>query len=118
MKETIHKCSMLLDERRQRILDLVTQHGFASLQDLVDHACASESTVRRDLDFLDASQLAVELRGIDYKFSLASRMSPEQIQLGGFELGDTLLYVLAAVLLLEQWIAYRASYHGTGGSAG
>ena len=75
-------------------------------------------TKESDLDFLDASQLAVELRGIDYKFSLASRMSPEQIQLGGFELGDTLLYVLAAVLLLEQWIAYRASYHGTGGSAG
>lgn len=54
---------MLLDERRQRILDLVTQHGFASLQDLVDHACASESTVRRDLDYLDDAGRLRRTRG-------------------------------------------------------
>lgn len=44
---------MLLDQRRLRILDHVSRNGFASLQELVDRSGASESTVRRDLDFLD-----------------------------------------------------------------
>lgn len=54
---------MLLDERRQRILDLVTEQGFVSLQDLVRSAGASESTVRRDLDFLDEAGRLRRTRG-------------------------------------------------------
>ena len=43
---------MLLDERRAGICDLVRDRGFATLSDLADAVGASESTVRRDLDFL------------------------------------------------------------------
>lgn len=44
---------MLLDQRRGKILDFVEEKGFASLQDLVEHLEASESTIRRDLEHLD-----------------------------------------------------------------
>lgn len=54
---------MLLDQRRLRILDHVAQNGFASLQELVDRAGASESTVRRDLDFLDQEGHLKRTRG-------------------------------------------------------
>jgi DeoR/GlpR family transcriptional regulator of sugar metabolism len=44
---------MLLDERRNLILKSVEQKGFASLQELSEQFGASESTVRRDLEYLD-----------------------------------------------------------------
>lgn len=45
---------MLLDQRRDEILQLIEKQGFVSLQDLVNRLGASESTVRRDLEYLDA----------------------------------------------------------------
>ena len=42
---------MLVQERRQRVLDLVNRQGFASLMDLARAVGASESTVRRDLEY-------------------------------------------------------------------
>jgi DeoR family fructose operon transcriptional repressor len=42
---------VLVEERRQRILDLVSQRGFIALADLAKAIEASESTIRRDLDF-------------------------------------------------------------------
>lgn len=44
---------MLLDERRNQILKLIEKNGFVSLQELTDRFETSESTVRRDLDYLD-----------------------------------------------------------------
>lgn len=44
---------MLLDQRRQEILSLVESEGFVSLQQLTDRAGVSESTVRRDLEYLE-----------------------------------------------------------------
>src|SRR5690349_6755406 len=44
---------MLLDQRRDEILQLIERHGFVSLQELVERLKASESTVRRDLEYLD-----------------------------------------------------------------
>lgn len=44
---------MLLDQRRDEILQLIEKQGFVSLQELVERLGASESTVRRDLEFLD-----------------------------------------------------------------
>ncbi|MSR79476.1 MAG: DeoR/GlpR transcriptional regulator [Gemmataceae bacterium] len=41
---------MLVEERRQRVLDLISSKGFASLGDLSKQLGASESTLRRDLD--------------------------------------------------------------------
>src|SRR5260370_22678559 len=49
------KCSMtmLLDQRRQEILSLVESEGFVSLQLLSNRTGVSESTVRRDLEYLE-----------------------------------------------------------------
>ena len=43
---------MIAEERRQKLADIVRQKGFVPLPDLVDQMGVSESTVRRDLDFL------------------------------------------------------------------
>lgn len=42
---------MLVEERRQRVLDLVSRHGIVSLEELGREIDVSESTIRRDLDF-------------------------------------------------------------------
>jgi DeoR family fructose operon transcriptional repressor len=44
---------MLLDQRRDSILEIIESKGFVSLQELSDRLGASESTVRRDLEHLD-----------------------------------------------------------------
>ncbi len=44
---------MLVDQRRDEILQLIERQGFVSLQELVERLGASESTVRRDLEHLD-----------------------------------------------------------------
>jgi DeoR family transcriptional regulator, fructose operon transcriptional repressor len=44
---------MLLDQRRDEILQLIEKHGFVTLHELVERLGASESTVRRDLERLD-----------------------------------------------------------------
>ena len=44
---------MLLDQRRDSILELIESKGFVSLQELSEQVGASESTVRRDLEYLD-----------------------------------------------------------------
>ena len=54
---------MIVDERRSRILKLAEELGFVSLQRLVSELGASESTVRRDLDFLDATGHIQRTRG-------------------------------------------------------
>ncbi len=43
---------MLVDQRRDSILNIVESKGYVSLQALVDEVGASESTVRRDLEYL------------------------------------------------------------------
>ncbi len=54
---------MIVDERRSRILQIAEELGFVSLQRLVSELGASESTVRRDLEFLDASGHIQRTRG-------------------------------------------------------
>ncbi|MCI0683693.1 MAG: DeoR/GlpR family DNA-binding transcription regulator [Gemmataceae bacterium] len=44
---------MLVEERRQKVIDLVSERGYIALADLAKELQASESTVRRDLDYLD-----------------------------------------------------------------
>src|SRR5262245_8674287 len=43
---------MLVEERRQRLLDLLSKRGFVALADLAREIEVSESTIRRDLDHL------------------------------------------------------------------
>lgn len=42
---------MLVEERRQRVLDLVSKRGFVALSDLAEAIEVSESTIRRDIDY-------------------------------------------------------------------
>ncbi len=44
---------MLAETRRQRLLDLITRQGYATLDELVRVLGVSESTIRRDLEALD-----------------------------------------------------------------
>jgi DeoR/GlpR family transcriptional regulator of sugar metabolism len=44
---------MLLDQRRQEILNVIESSGFVSLQHLAEKVGASDSTVRRDLEYLE-----------------------------------------------------------------
>jgi DeoR family fructose operon transcriptional repressor len=43
---------VLVEERRQHVLDMVSRHGYLSLADLAQAIHVSESTIRRDLDHL------------------------------------------------------------------
>ena len=54
---------MLVEERRNKILELVRGKGFASLPDLAEELQVSESTIRRDLDFLEESGNARRTHG-------------------------------------------------------
>jgi DeoR/GlpR family transcriptional regulator of sugar metabolism len=44
---------VFVEERRQRVLELVSRQGFISLADLAREISKSESTVRRDLEYWD-----------------------------------------------------------------
>ncbi|MEQ8788580.1 MAG: DeoR/GlpR family DNA-binding transcription regulator [Pirellulaceae bacterium] len=54
---------MVVEERRGRLLEMVRAGGFASLRDLADQLQVSESTVRRDLDFLEETGAAKRTHG-------------------------------------------------------
>jgi DeoR family fructose operon transcriptional repressor len=43
---------VLVEERRQKVIDLVSERGFIALGDLAKELQTSESTIRRDLDYL------------------------------------------------------------------
>jgi DeoR/GlpR family transcriptional regulator of sugar metabolism len=51
------------DERRTRLLELVRRRGFASLGDLAGELDVSESTVRRDVDYLEETGSAKRTHG-------------------------------------------------------
>lgn len=54
---------MLLDQRRANILNVVESNGFVSLKQLADEVDASESTVRRDLEYLETIGQVRRTRG-------------------------------------------------------
>ncbi len=51
------------EDRRSRVLEMVRLRGFASLPDLAGELKVSESTVRRDLDYLEESGVARRTHG-------------------------------------------------------
>ncbi|MGE0607171.1 MAG: DeoR/GlpR family DNA-binding transcription regulator [Pirellulales bacterium] len=75
---------MIAEERRSKLLELVRLRGFASLPDLSKELQVSESTVRRDLDFLEESGSAkrthggVFYTGISPKLPLFEEHQPAQ----------------------------------------
>jgi DeoR/GlpR family transcriptional regulator of sugar metabolism len=54
---------MLTEERRNRLLELVRQRGFASLPELTREMQVSSSTIRRDLDYLEETGSARRTHG-------------------------------------------------------
>jgi DeoR/GlpR family transcriptional regulator of sugar metabolism len=54
---------VLVEERRQRVLDLVSKRGFVALADLARAIQVSESTIRRDLDYLTGERLVRRTHG-------------------------------------------------------
>ncbi len=54
---------MIAEERRQRVLDLISQRGFVALTDLTNAVDASESTIRRDLDYWHQQGVIKRARG-------------------------------------------------------
>jgi DeoR family transcriptional regulator, fructose operon transcriptional repressor len=54
---------VLAEERRNRVLELVRLRGFASLPELASTLGVSESTVRRDLDYLEETGVARRTHG-------------------------------------------------------
>jgi len=54
---------MLLDQRRTNVLDIIEDRGFASLREIADVISVSESTVRRDLEYLESIGQVRRTRG-------------------------------------------------------
>jgi DeoR/GlpR family transcriptional regulator of sugar metabolism len=61
--QSLARNNSLTDDRRNRLLEVIRQQGFASLDALSKALAVSESTVRRDLDFLEQSGLAQRTHG-------------------------------------------------------
>ncbi len=64
-----------------------------------------------DLAITPSSDLTRQLAGIDYQMHDAADMALDSQQLAGFQMGDALLGSLIVLLLVEQLLAYLASYH-------
>jgi DeoR family fructose operon transcriptional repressor len=66
LKDFIQKeagCVVIVEERRQRVLDILAERGFVALGDLAQITQASESTIRRDLDFFAEKGLLKRTHG-------------------------------------------------------
>ena len=59
----VQELPVLGEERRQRVLDLVSLRGFISLADLMREIQVSESTIRRDLDYWHSQGLLKRTHG-------------------------------------------------------
>jgi hypothetical protein len=64
-----------------------------------------------NLATLDLPQLTARLEGLRFQFAQARDFSFDPRQLAGINLGPTLLFALVAMLIVEQLLAYSASYH-------
>jgi hypothetical protein len=64
-----------------------------------------------DLAITSTPEITRQLAGVDYQMHDAADMSLDPRQLAGFQMGDALLGALIIMLLIEQVIAYFASYH-------
>jgi hypothetical protein len=63
------------------------------------------------LERIGRERLDRVLAGVAFKYDRAESLEPDTTTLAGVPLVKPLLYLLAAVLILEQVLAYSASYH-------
>lgn len=64
-----------------------------------------------NLDLLDGQQLVPRLDGLTYRFYRAEDLDYDPQDVAGFSLSEPILYGLIILLILEQLLAYSASYH-------
>ncbi|HEY2827135.1 MAG TPA: hypothetical protein VGJ04_06000, partial [Pirellulales bacterium] len=64
-----------------------------------------------DLSKISSEQLASELTDVAYEFHRAADLYFDSHEMQGFNLSESLLYVLIFLLVVEQLVAYSASYH-------
>ncbi len=64
-----------------------------------------------NLAALDKRQLAERLKGLKYEYEQASMFQWATDETAGYDLSEVVIYALALLLLLEQILAWSASYH-------
>jgi hypothetical protein len=64
-----------------------------------------------DLKKLDGPALAARLKDVHYQYHEAGELRYDSQQLAGFNLSESLLFILLGILLVEQVLAYVCSYH-------
>jgi DeoR/GlpR family transcriptional regulator of sugar metabolism len=65
-----------VEERRNQLLEMVRSRGFASLPELADELKVSESTIRRDLDYLEDVGSAKRTHGGVFYTGAAPKLPP------------------------------------------
>jgi hypothetical protein len=67
-----------------------------------------------DLSAMGPEQLAARLDGIKYQYAQAAAFQSTAGELAGYNLGEAILYGLVLLLIVEQILAWSASYHPPG----
>lgn len=75
------------------------------------HVAVNVDPEEGDLRVLDYPELASRLDGVPHEFQLASTYEYAAGEQSGYHLGTALLYLVVALLIAEQLLAYAASYH-------
>jgi hypothetical protein len=76
-----------------------------------EHFAFNVQSEEGDLAKLDSVALANRLQPIRYEYHRSGDINYNPQQLAGFNLSESLLYVLIAMLLVESVLAYACSYH-------
>ena len=86
---------------------LTLRQGGVERRDFAVNVPAAKATSRST----GREDLTRQLAGVDYQLHDAADMAVDRQQLAGFQMGDALLGALIVMLLVEQLLAYLASYH-------
>ncbi len=70
-----------------------------------------------ELALMEKTRLADRLRGVNYRYDLASQWQSANEEPRGANAGDAFLYALLALLVVEMIFAYTTSYHPVSRSA-
>ncbi|HEV7225581.1 MAG TPA: BatA domain-containing protein [Pirellulales bacterium] len=88
-------------------LQLTTTDSQPEIRHLAFNVDAAEG----DLSTVGGAELAERLKGVRYEYAQADAFQPAAHDLAGSNLSQWILYLLVALLLGEQALAYSASYH-------
>jgi len=77
----------------------------------IRHLAVNVEPEEGDLKTIESQQLASHLEGVTYKYEQASVFQVINGETAGYNLGTSLLYLLVFLLIVEQFLAWSASYH-------